>query len=134
MAFKRSAQKIVQWGTIIGSASIITWYMWKGEEKKSGSGISEATHEASETPWPRQRLVDCLHVETPTSSAFSHLIPKWLGKSFLSQLREGERKVSDVIGPPPRPPLIFVACADPFVIENLVSDAFEKRYVKSYQL
>lgn len=136
MASSTTARQLARIGAVVVGGGITTWWL-RGEEDESSNGNldDDSTHSLS-----RHRLVDHLHVTltTPTPAALPLSLPAWLLPSLSSALppqgqgpeeREAEQDQQQSEHHRP-PPILFLSCADPFVIENLVQDVFEKRYVQ----
>lgn len=138
MASSTTARQLARIGTVVVGGGVTTWWL-RGEEDEGSNGNPQY----EDNP---QRLVDHLHVTltTPTP-AFPLSLPTWLLPSLSSALPlprggpvegQAEEEGHAEQGPQPSqqhhrpPPLLFLSCADPFVIENLVQDVFEKRYAQ----
>jgi len=132
MASSTTARQLARIGAVVVGGGVTTWWL-RGEEDE-GNGLDEDS-----PPWPRHRLVDHLHVTLTTPMpALPSPLPAWLLPSLSSVLPpplapeeeeagQGQQQSQQHHRPPP---LLFLSCADPFVIENLVQDVFEKRYVR----
>lgn len=135
MASSTTARQLARIGAVVMGGGVTTWWLRGEVDEGSNSNLDE---DSKTHAWPH-RLVDHLHVTltTPTQVLPSSL-PAWLLPSLSSALpptlapeeeeaeQEGQQQSQQRHRPPP---LLFLSCADPFVIENLVQDVFEKRYV-----
>jgi hypothetical protein len=135
MASSTTARQLARIGAVVVGGGVTTWWL-RGEEDEGSNGNLD---EDSKThAWPRHRLVDHLHVTlmTPTP-ALPLSLPAWFLPSLSSALlptlapeeEEAEQGLQQSQQHHRPPPLLFLSCADPFVIKNLVQDVFEKRYV-----
>jgi hypothetical protein len=137
MASSTTVRQLPRIGAVVVGGGVTSWWL-KGKEDESSNG--NADEDSKTHIWPRHHLVDHLHVTLTTPMPITRSsLPDWLLPSLLSALppplpsMEGEaeqaqkRSQQQHLQPPP---LLFLSCADPFVIENLVQDVFEKRYVK----
>lgn len=132
MALSTTARQLARIGAVVAGGAVTTWWL-RGEEDEGSNGNPLVDEQL-----PRHRLVDHLHVTltTPTP-ALPASLPAWLLPSLLSALpspqgpEEGQAEQGQQPSQHRRPPpLLFLSCADPFVIENLVQDVFEMRCVQ----
>lgn len=137
MASSITLRQLAKFGAVVVGGGVTSWWL-KDEEDERSNGNADA--DSKMHIWPRYHLVDHLHVTLTTPPITQSLLPNWLLPSLSSVLppplpsMEGEaeqaqRSQRQHLQPPP---LLFLSCADPFVIDNLVQDVFEKRYVKRW--